>query len=86
MPILISTTTNLLHVYYVNIVSHEILENIVIAIPNKENGVAILDQKLYDDATKEKSLDTSKFETFNEDPILKCEASFEHFLDTLQQK
>ena len=37
-------------------------------------------------ATKEKTLDTSKSETFHDDPVLKCEASFQHFLDKLQQK
>ena len=43
--------------------------------PNKGNGVAILDQKLYNNAIEEIISDTSKFEKLNEDPTLKREAS-----------
>ena len=49
--ILISTTTNLLHVYYVNIASYKTLKknkDIIIMKPDKGNGVVILDRKLYD--------------------------------------
>ena len=34
--------------------------------PDKGNGVAILDRKLYDNATQEIISDTSKFEKLNE--------------------
>ena len=46
LPILISTTTNLLHVYYINIISSETLEknkDIVVTKPDKGSGVVILD-------------------------------------------
>ena len=49
--ILISTTTNLLHVYYVNIASYKTLKknkDIIIMKPDKGNGVVVLDRKLYD--------------------------------------
>ena len=61
--ILIFMTTNLLHVYYVNITSYETLERIkfiVIAKPNKGNGVVILDRKLYNNAIEEIISDISK--------------------------
>ena len=47
--------------------------------PNKENGVSILDRKLYYNAIEEQNSDTSKFEKLNEDPTLKREASLEFF-------
>ena len=68
--ILISTTTNLLQVYYVNIASYKTLEKkkeIVLMKTNKGNWVVILDQKLYDNAIQEIISDTSKFEKLNED-------------------
>ena len=64
---------------------HRVLRNfrknkdIVITKPNKGNGAVILDRKLYDNATQEIILDTSKFEKLNEDPTLKCEASLQLF-------
>ena len=82
-------TTNLLHVYYVNIASYETLEknkNIVITKPDKGNGVVILDRKLYDNAIQEIISDTSKFEKLNEDPTLKREASLQRLLRKLKQK
>ena len=54
--------------------------------PNKGNGVAILDQKLFDNAIQEIISDTSKFEKLNEDPTFKSEASLPHFLCKLKQK
>ena len=89
MLILISTTTNLLHVYYVNIASDETLEknkDIIITKPDKESGVGILDRKLYDNAIQEIISDISKFEKLNEDPTLKREASLQRFLRKLKQK
>ena len=47
--------------------------------PNKENGVVILDRKIYNNAIEEIISDTSKFKKLNEDPILKYEASLRHF-------
>ena len=44
--------------------------------PDKENGVVISNQKLYNKATQEIISDTSQFEKLNEDPTLKREASF----------
>ena len=52
---------------------------------NKGNGVVILDQKFYDNATQELISDTSKFEKLNEDPTLKCEASLQRFLRKLNR-
>ena len=52
----------------------------------KGNGVVILDQTLYNNAIEEISLDTYKFEKFNEDPILKREASLQRLLRKLKQK
>ena len=88
MLILISTTTNLLHVYYVNIASRNLRKNkdIIITNPDKGNGVVILDRKLYDNAIEEIISDNSKFEKFNEDPTLKREASLQRFLHKLKQK
>ena len=54
--------------------------------PDKGNGVAILDWKLYDNVTQEIISDTSKFEKLNEDPTLKREASLQRFLRKLKQK
>ena len=70
MLILISTTANLLHVYFFNIASYETLEknkNIILTKPDTGSGVGILDRKLYDNAILESSM--------NEDPALKHEAS-----------
>ena len=85
---LISTTTNLLHLYYINIASDETLEkkNIIITKPDEGNGVVILDWKIYDNAIQEIISDTSKFEKLNEDPTLKREASLQRFLRKLKQK
>ena len=52
--------------------------------PDKGNGVVILDQKLYKNATEEIIKDTSKFEKLNLDPTLKREAS--RFFRKLKQK
>ena len=71
---------------------HHVLRNlrknrdVVITKPNKGNGVVILHRKLYDNAFQEIISDTSKFKIFNEDPTLKCEASFERFLRKLKQE
>ena len=46
--------------------------------PDKGNGVAILDRKLYDNAIQE--IYTSKFEKLNEDQTLEREASLPRFL------
>ena len=54
--------------------------------PDKGNGVAILDRKLYDNAIQELISGTSKFEKLNEDPTLKREASLQCFLRKLKQK
>ena len=53
---------------------------------DKENGVVILDRKLYNNAIEEIISDTSKFEKLNEDPTLKREASLQRFLRKLKQK
>ena len=89
MAILISTTANLLHVYYFNIASYETLEKIKISLktkPDKGNGVVILDRQRCDNATHQIISDTSKFEKLNEDPTLKREASLQRFLHKLKQK
>ena len=78
-----------LHLYYVNITFYETLErikDIVIAKPDKGNGVVILDRKIYNNAIEEIFSDTSKFEKLNEDPTLKREASLQRFLRKLKQK
>ena len=54
--------------------------------PDNGNGVAILDQKLYNDAIQETIPDTSNFENLNEDSTLKYEASLQSFLCKLKQK
>ena len=65
---------------------HRVLQNlrknkdIVIAKPDKGNGVLILDRKLHNNAIEEIIPDTSKFEKLNEDPNLKCEASLQRKL------
>ena len=61
-------------------------KDIAIKKPDKGNGVVILAQKLYDNAIQETISDTSKFETLNGDPALKCEASLQRFLRKLKQK
>ena len=76
---------------YVNITSYETLEriknkDIVITKPDKGNGVAILDWKLYNNAIEEIISDTSKFKKLREDPTLKLEASLQHCLHKLKQK
>ena len=48
-------------------------------IPDKGNGVVILDQKLYNNAIEEIISGTSKFEKFSEGPTLKHEASLRFF-------
>ena len=64
---------------------HRVLRNlrknkaIVIAKPDKGNGVFILDQKLYDNNIQEIISETFKFQKFNEDPTLKREASLQTF-------
>ena len=45
----------------------------------KENGVVILDWKLYDSAVQEIIPDTSKFGKLNEDQTLKSEAPLQRF-------
>ena len=86
--ILVSTTKNLLHVYYVNIVSYE-NKDIITTKPNKGNEVVILDGKPYDNAIQKIISDTSKFEKLDEDPTLKRDASLQvslRFLCKLKQK
>ena len=64
---------------------HRVLRNlrkykdIAITIPNKGNGVVILDRKLYNNAIEEIIWDTSKFEKLNEDSTLQREASLQRF-------
>ena len=71
---------------------HRVLRNlrqnrdIIITKPDKRNGVAILDRKIYNKATEQITSDTSKFEMLNEDPTLKREASLQRFLHKLKQK
>ena len=70
---------------------HRVLQNlrknkgIVIIKPDKGNGVAILDRKLYNNAIEEIISDTSKFKKLNEDPTLKRETSLQRFLRKLKQ-
>ena len=52
--------------------------------PDKGNGVAIFDQKLYSNAIEEIISDTSKFEKLKENPTLKWEASLQRFLRKLK--
>ena len=71
---------------------HRVLRNlkknkgIAITKPDKGNGIVILDQKLYNNATERIISGTSKFEKLNEDPALKREASLQRFLRKLKQK
>ena len=71
---------------------HRVLQNlrknkyILITIPDKGNGVVIIDRKLYDNAIQEIISDTFKFEKLNEDPTLKREASLQRSLPKLKQK
>ena len=53
--------------------------------PDKGNGVAIVDRKLYNNAIEEIVSDTSKLEKLNEDPTLKREASLQRFSRKLKQ-
>ena len=52
-------------------------KDIIIAKPDKGNGVVILDRKLYDNAIQEIISDTSKFELLNEDLTLKRKTSLQ---------
>ena len=54
--------------------------------PDKGNGVVILDQKPYNNATEEIISDTFKFEKLNQEPTLKREASLQRFLRKLKEK
>ena len=71
---------------------HRVLRNlrknkdIAITKPDKVNGAVILDRKLYNNAIEEIISDISKFENLNEDPMLKREASLQHFLRKLKEK
>ena len=71
---------------------HRVLRNfrmnkdIVIAKPDKGNGVVILDRKLDNNLMEEIIPDSSKFEKLNEDPTLKREALLQRFLRKLKQK
>ena len=87
--ILIFITTNLLHVYYVNIASYETFrknKDIVMTKPDKGNRVVILDRKLYTKTIEEIISDTCKFKKLNEDPTMKRKASLQHFLRKSKQK
>ena len=64
-------------------------EDILITKPDKENGVAILDRQLYDNAIQKIISGTSKFENLkapSKDATLKREASLQRFLRKLKQK
>ena len=71
---------------------HRVLRNlrknkdIVITKPDKGNGVAILDWKLYNNAVEEIISDPSKYQKLNEDPTLKRKASLQRFLRKVKQK
>ena len=71
---------------------HRILQNlrknkdVIITKPDKGNGVAILDRKLYDNAIEEIISENSKFEKLNEDQNLKYEATLQSFLGKLKHK
>ena len=54
-------------------------KDFVITKPDKENGVVILAQKLYNNATEKIISCTSKFEKLGEDPTMKREASLQRF-------
>ena len=58
------SSPNIIHQHYV--LPHlRKNKDIIITKPDKENGVVILDQNLYDNAIQEIISDTSKFEKFN---------------------
>ena len=61
-------------------------KGIIITKRYKENGVVILDGKLYDNAIQKIISDSSKFEKHNEDSTLRREASLQRFLHKLKQK
>ena len=69
---------------------HRVLRNlrknkdIIMTTPNKGNGVAILDRKLYNNPIQNIISDTSKFEMLDEGPTLKIEASRQLFLRKLK--
>ena len=56
--------------------------DIVIMKYDKENGVVILDRKLYDNIIQEIISDIFKFKKLQENPVLKREASRQPFLCT----
>ena len=56
--------------------------DIVIMKHDKENGVVILDRKLYDNVIQEIISDIFKFKKLQENPVLKREASRQPFLCT----
>ena len=61
-------------------------KDIVITKPDKENGVVILGQKLYDNVIQEIISDTSTFEKLKKDPTLKREASLQRFYVSWNKK
>ena len=61
-------------------------KDIIITKLDKENGVLILNRKLFNNAIQEIISGTSKFGKFNEEPTLKHEASVQRFLLKLKQK
>ena len=69
---------------------HHILQNlrknkdIVITKPDKENGVVVLDCKVYNNIIEEIISDTSKFEKLNEGLTLRREASLQCFLGKMK--
>ena len=69
--ILLFTTTNLVHVYYINITSYKTSENIY---------------RYYDNSIQEMFSDTSKFKKLNEDSNLKREALLQCFYRQLEAK
>ena len=87
MLILIFTTTTSPRILRQHPVLRNFGKNIDIVVTKLDEGnrVAILDRKLYDNATQEIISDTSKFEKLNEDPTLKREASQQRFLCNLKQ-
>ena len=56
--------------------------DIVIMKHDEENGVVILDRKLYDNVIQEIISDIFKFKKLQENPVLKREASRQPFLCT----
>ena len=61
-------------------------KDVAITKPDKGNGVAILDWKLYNNTVEEIISDTSKFKNLNEDPTLKRKASLQRNLHKVKQK